>query len=480
MRGIKRRRCGFVPTGPVTRTIGLVALAECIWAAERNAAAGDLPFALEAAYQSRACLETAVIEYEESSARIHDGATISYRVRLAGPDLAVDNLGDPSGVVGGNPARAGRPHSTLITPDATYSHDHDGIDMRLSDGDQRHEGAVQPRSLGVTPFVPVRDIGATLERGVESARPRDRRFSETRVGDEYEVLEERGGGIVRWRLDPARGWSPTRVTFERDGHVMQEARSSLRQQDGIWYPEKVEYFNSQYADGAKPESVIRSTKVEFLRPEHPKRLLPSDIGIEPGFFVERIGAKPGSEAEMWDGAGAVTLTQWAWLERRGVVERGPTNRAALNKATLEGGAEGKPTDRIPSSYLQPSADNRVPLMGRAPGLWERYTREFIEDYKLDVEQTQRAWRILKDCQKEAKDHLRAKADELDEADRALNALPVDDRRGERGAPARQRLWTLLEPIDRIFFDRLKPGLDRLPTRAQRAATHPATQASSKP
>lgn len=141
--------------------------------------------------------------------------------------------------------------------------------MRLSDGDQRHEGAVQPRSLGVTPFVPVRDIGATLERGVESARPRDRRFSETRVGDEYEVLEERGGGIVRWRLDPARGWSPTRVTFERDGHVMQEARSSLRQQDGIWYPEKVEYFNSQYADGAKPESVIRSTKVEFLRPEHP-------------------------------------------------------------------------------------------------------------------------------------------------------------------------------------------------------------------
>ncbi|MFO0838174.1 MAG: hypothetical protein U1D55_06570 [Phycisphaerae bacterium] len=438
---------------------------------------GELPAALECVYQSRALIETATVELTRSDVRHFNGEEIRYRVCLAGPDVASENLGDGQGRVLGSFKHAGRPYVVLATPDATYSHDSDDIRMTLSEGtERRHDNPIQLRSLGVVPFLPRKDVGVALGLSSDSA-PRPRRFEESRDGDIHVVRELLDEGVITWYIDSARGCSPTRVTFERDGRVVQEARVALRKFDDIWFPEKVEFFVAAYRDGKEPASVVKVLKAEFLKPEQPKRITPADIGIEPGFLALRENAKKGQELEIWDGSRAVTLTDWAWLEMRGVVERGPKNRAALEALPLEPG--GAPGAHLPASYATGSTSKPIPLLARAPGLWERYTREFIADHKLDVEQTQRAWRLLSDCQEAAKRHIRSKIDEIEEADRALNALPLEERGNERGAPARERLWKLLEPVDRLFTDRLKPGLERLPTRAQRAALEAASQPTTR-
>ncbi|MFO0840356.1 MAG: hypothetical protein U1D55_17750 [Phycisphaerae bacterium] len=444
-----------------------------------QARGGELPDALEHVFQYRALLETAEIEFTYSNVKNLGGTDIHFRERLAGPDVAIENLGDDRGWVLGSAAQAGKPHVLLATPDGTYSHESTFTWMTMSARDEtRHENPLQLRSLGIVPSLPYDDVGVALERGSEARALRERRFEEVREGKQVQVREHLPTGVITWSLDPDRDWSPTRVTYERDGRVQQEARITLDRFDNLWFPKVVEFFRANYRDGTQPAAVIKVTKAEFLRPEHPKRLTPADVGIEPGMEVSRPGVGPGGEVHVWDGARAIPLSEWSRLERRGLVDRGPRNRAALDALPMEIGQTGPP--RIPRADLEPSASNRVPLIGRAPGLWEQYTREFIADFQLDAEQTQRAWRILRECQDSAKRHLKAKADEIEQASDALNALPAEDRGGERGAPARVRLWKLVEPVNRIFVERLKPGLDRLPTRSQRAAAEAATTQSTKP
>lgn len=115
--------------------------------------------------------------------------------------------------------------------------------------------------------------------------------------------------------------------------------------------------------------------------------------------------------------------------------------------------------------------------------WEQYTREFIERYKLDPGQTQKALDILKDCKEQAASVLRSKAAQIEALDKRIEAL-----KGATGGDAKERgkamteltetRGKLVEPLDRIFEKQLKPRLEKLPTRAQRQAAE-AAKAKSK-
>lgn len=107
--------------------------------------------------------------------------------------------------------------------------------------------------------------------------------------------------------------------------------------------------------------------------------------------------------------------------------------------------------------------------------WEAYVREFIEKYKLDDGQAQRAKLILKDCQEQARQHMQRHKAELEQLDKKKKALTESKDKLKALTELSQRRAKLLEPIERIFEKRLKPRLEKLPTRAQRQAAEKAAK-----
>jgi hypothetical protein len=108
--------------------------------------------------------------------------------------------------------------------------------------------------------------------------------------------------------------------------------------------------------------------------------------------------------------------------------------------------------------------------------WEQYTRQFIEKYQLNDEQTQKALDILKNCQSQGERYLRSKESQLSALEARSQAAaqnPGKDGkspgRGDEQNKIQQERQKLFEPLTSIFEKQLKPRLDRLPTRAQRKA-----------
>lgn len=106
--------------------------------------------------------------------------------------------------------------------------------------------------------------------------------------------------------------------------------------------------------------------------------------------------------------------------------------------------------------------------------WEQYTRQFIEKFQLNDDQTQKALDILKDCQEQGERYLRGKESQLSALEARSQAAqnPGKDAkpgRGDEQNKLQQERQKLFEPLTKIFEKQLKPRLDRLPTRAQRKA-----------
>ena len=103
--------------------------------------------------------------------------------------------------------------------------------------------------------------------------------------------------------------------------------------------------------------------------------------------------------------------------------------------------------------------------------WERYTRTFIARFELDDEQRNSAWRIMRDCQQQRARYLASKRARVVQLQRRLS----ENKSDEAEKPLREitnalrELEELKRPVVKIFEKQLKPRLDKLPTRAQRAA-----------
>lgn len=95
-------------------------------------------------------------------------------------------------------------------------------------------------------------------------------------------------------------------------------------------------------------------------------------------------------------------------------------------------------------------------------MWEQFVRDFVAEYELDADQQQKAVMLLLRCEVKGDSFLASKAD-------ALEKLEAERLDPAKKAEADEKLAKLLAPIDDIFEKNLKPGLEKLPTRAQRAA-----------
>jgi hypothetical protein len=114
--------------------------------------------------------------------------------------------------------------------------------------------------------------------------------------------------------------------------------------------------------------------------------------------------------------------------------------------------------------------------------WEKYVREFIEKYKLNDEQSQKATAVLEDCQAQADRYKLARKRQVEALDRQIEELrkSKDKNKTKSISALTEKRKKLLEPIDKIFEQQLKPRLERLPTRAQRRAADLAAQKKSAP
>ncbi len=129
------------------------------------------------------------------------------------------------------------------------------------------------------------------------------------------------------------------------------------------------------------------------------------------------------------------------------------------------------------SMLPVSAGRQKPASS-APAVaeseWEKYVREFIDRFKLDEDQQQRANLILKECQEQADTYRSSKKSEIETIDKKIAEInqSKDKDKPKQLAEANKQRDKLMEPVNRIF-ERLKSKLDQIPTRAQRKAAEEA-------
>jgi len=281
-------------------------------------------------------------------------------------------------------------------------------------------------------------------------------------------------------LDPQRGWEPVRVTFSRDGEIQQEMRASLRNYDGVWYPESVALFIREHKAGREPMETIRIHYALFNQPDQPTRLTPKDIGIEAGANVHfwDENHKP-IEMMTWDGEKPVPVEEFERRLSAGEVRIGPgLLRIQAKHAAEQAAAYARQAQTAlqQAESAEAGADASVTRdsFSKAPpdridSLFEQYTRWFMARYRLDDEQTQKAWVICRESEARARGLVARHRREIVELDTRLKeasssrAGDADETRARLNA----RRAELLEPIVRLFEQEFKPRLERLLTRAQR-------------
>ena len=103
--------------------------------------------------------------------------------------------------------------------------------------------------------------------------------------------------------------------------------------------------------------------------------------------------------------------------------------------------------------------------------WEAYTRDFITRHQLNDEQAQKAWNICAACQEQARAYVASRRADFEELDQQMASARASGSLTD--PPSMQKLESrrekLMQPVTRVFDERLKPRLDRIPTRKQRAA-----------
>ena len=420
----------------------------------------DRPHALVAAEHSRNRIGTGHLEWKTIDHR--NNRQRHFTSKIAQNGYIIVDCGDEKGVV--FQGKDGKP------ADVTYNNaEHtlmiDGVyweyveqDPSAFISDRAPYRVVDVRTLGLnlkpTKYFSVDDV-LCEEKGSGA-----RSYSTTMEDDLYVVSVQSEGGVSRtYWIDPKRGFCPVRVAVhvERNGVEWgTEARIVPKEFDGVWFPESVAYYRTDYEKGERPYMVATVSRAEFNRPEQAPKFTPEHIGIEVGTNIRPNFGEYKGVSLTWGGDKLITRQELYKRMKAGELKFGPNYTREAYKHIVKRKDMQKRTlrDRVHESA------------------WEAHTRGFIKKYHLDDEQSQKAWAILKDCQERAEKHLRAhreeiaellrKLDELERAGKANKETPESKRLGDR---RRQ----LAEPIDRIFNEELRPRLDRLPTRKQREA-----------
>lgn len=454
------------------------------------------PAALERAIAARSgeLLKTVKLDYVR-----HDRAPESrfgphsyfYSWCAAGDERIATFWGDEEGVCvreeNGRPAKSDReqgPQSTLQRDAEIWQHRDDSIRARVSTAAKtvelmpRYERFFDMRLLGLDPF------GADLD--IES-HARDYGINEviydSRQEDNLIVVTAAlpPSGKVYWWIDPNRDYAVVKTASEQDGRRILETEYSLEKIDGVWFPQQIDRYRMDSA-GRRIKPAVESIEflaTEFNRPEHPRHFSPTDIGIDTGVNVSYDD--PTRKAGIWDGGAVISIDTYAARLKSGDLKPGPNVIRVLRQRAEFPPAEDEPAGTETST----SADGRAALgfSGAAARMrtrltteWERYTRDFIRRFELDQPQTERAKAVLAECEERASKLVSDRKETLTHWGRQITKPEMQAKASD--AMSRE-LKELRSALQREFDEQLKPRLDKLPTRAQRAAATAATTQPAK-
>jgi hypothetical protein len=340
-------------------------------------------------------------------------------------------------------------------------------DPSLNEWDKR---ARDVRWLGIAPATRSLETGTGFEAiyGPQS-NPTERivAWDERREGSlRVATATFTSGARVEWQIDPDKGWNATRSRVVAvDGSVRAESVCTLKEYDGVWLPQTVEYYQA----GRLHERVtIQSARLN--RVDDPASFNAGDLNLEPGDTV--ISLNTGAPPVRWNGSNLVSLEQWD-----ADVQAGRSHWSARREAINRGEPFSSPYDTeagVARRIAAQADQRRASAINEHVTPWGRYVERFIQRYELNQDQSARARQILRVCEDQADEYIvRVRVD----LDRAIARVEEARNAGsdEQLAMAQKQLEKLREPIAGIFERDLKPRLDTLPTRAQRkAAEAPGT------
>lgn len=289
-------------------------------------------------------------------------------------------------------------------------------------------------------------------------------WEESTEGQHVRVTGSFASGLtIKFWIDPQKDWAVVRTAMISPNHKVQESRAEYERFGGIWYCRQISYFRSNFKDGLEPYERLEVTRAVFNEPQQPASFTPVDIGLVTGTIVEMLDENYRRRAiKVWDGSGLREQSDYAEAVAKGELKTSSVHSAALQRRREENAAllQGRLSNLT-------AADTN---WSRVESEWERYTREFIERFKLTEEQAAQARRILSDCQDRARAFIDRRREDFEAVEKEASkvtfgeGLPLEHER-----EIRSRIAILMKPVDEIFESRLKPALEKLPTAAQRAA-----------
>lgn len=374
--------------------------------------------------------------------------------RLAEYDVALEYLGDDSGMLFGRPvvdspdALDPWSHQTLYSNGNVWQHGTTGF--------LRAEVTEKPEGSGIWD---IRGWGTSYyntttahEEAMKNAtRDPVIRYDARRDGQNEVVTSISEAQEIEWHLDAAHGGAPTRVVMREEGEVVAESRIALDDNNGIWYPRRIEYYRSSHNEGRTPYEVVEVHAAEFNQPGQPLRLTPNDIGVEVGTNVIWQFADGRSKMLMWDGNATLSQTDFSQKLRDGDVVYSPYVQRRLD--------ENRAAQESPEFILRRS-QKALEEIGDFASEWERYTTAYGTRHSFVEAQWEKAEELLDACQDRAKEYIAGRAAAIRgiEKDVAECGKLSEPQAGQRAGELRARVVRLLEPINEIFEEKLKPGL----------------------
>lgn len=388
-----------------------------------------------------------------------------YTSLISPNEEAIINQGDQEGVVfrapTGEPTRLSPPrHSALQNAENVWNHGDRSLVAYVQERTAETGGIYRMRALGVAGGLALTDI--------EEATAKFSDCSEEFVGRLKVITARHATGIIRWTIDPDRDGAPLRIeNLGPDGAPRSETRIDLKLSDSFWFPALIETFAVDASGSQRRVESIAVHAVEFNRESHPSVLTPTDIGVEAGVNVHLQKADGSMDLRVWDGASIASLDDFFTRVKRGEAHQGPAvlREIARSEALLAARAATQPalveSIRARSESFTIETD---PVLSA----WEKYTAAFIWRYELDTDQIQKALDILKSCQERGRSWVDRHREKIDAFNRELESATTGTRQPPDVERVRAERDRILEPINEIFERELKPRLERLPTKEQRA------------
>lgn len=270
--------------------------------------------------------------------------------------------------------------------------------------------------------------------------------------------------ITRWTLDARFDHQPVRCELLLHGKVHRETRVTYASYGAETFVREAESYS-----GGQLVSRVSVDQARINDAALPVTFSPESLGIGNGFNV-RI--KPGHpryrENPLMIYCEGELLDPESFLERQRTIGVAPCELFAKKFPHLVDEYHAVLARQAAGSAAPAPGGSKAPIAAVAVlSEWERYTLEFSQRFQLNAEQRQKALQILYDCQERAQRHLSRVANELEAvADRAVSSAPVN--RQHTNSDVEAQTLAVLQPVRDIFENELKPRLERLPTRAQRA------------